>query len=134
MKRRHSLVIRAFTLIELLVVIAIIGILMGFLLPTVGRARAQSMQLKCAAILREWGYAFHNYAAANRGLIPHSGYRTRNPYSFINVYCPIFPQNESSYLYALPPLMKRKSWADYPLGQKPTDDIWQCPLAEIGPD
>jgi prepilin-type N-terminal cleavage/methylation domain-containing protein len=125
---------RGFTLVELLVVIAIIGLLISILLPSLAKARAQARQLECASILRQWGQAYFIYAAQNDGVIPHGGDRTRNPFAYLNAYFPLFPQNESSYLYVLPPLMSRKSWADFPLGEKPTADIWQCPLAEIGPD
>jgi prepilin-type N-terminal cleavage/methylation domain-containing protein/prepilin-type processing-associated H-X9-DG protein len=119
----------AFTLVELLVVIAIIGILIAVLLPALARARAQSSQLQCASILRQWGQAFQIYAVEFQGVVPHSGDETRNPFPFSDTYDPNYPQDECSYINLLPPLMHRPTWSSYPNGQKPTGDIWQCPLA-----
>jgi prepilin-type N-terminal cleavage/methylation domain-containing protein/prepilin-type processing-associated H-X9-DG protein len=118
-----------FTLVELLVVIGIIAVLMGLLLPALGKARSQSQQLACAAIMRQWGQAFDAYAVQYKGIIPHSGDETRNPFFFQNKNDPSYPQNECCYIDLLPPLMYRPSWQSFPSGHKPTADIWQCPLA-----
>jgi prepilin-type N-terminal cleavage/methylation domain-containing protein/prepilin-type processing-associated H-X9-DG protein len=51
----------AFTLIELLVVIAIIALLMGILIPTLGRAREQARDVVCQAHMKGLGVALRMY-------------------------------------------------------------------------
>ena len=53
---------KGFTLIELLVVVAIIAVLIAILLPSLGRAKANAVRVKCAAVLKQWGTAIHLYA------------------------------------------------------------------------
>ena len=61
---------RAFTLIELLVVIAIIALLMGILLPVMGKARLQAKIIAVNAELRDIGLALETYSLDNNDEYP----------------------------------------------------------------
>ena len=61
---------RGFTLIELLVVTAIVALLMGILLPVMGRARLQAKVLTVNAELRHIGMAPEAYSLDNGDKYP----------------------------------------------------------------
>ena len=59
-----------FTLVELLVVISVIGLLMGILLPAIGKARGAAKRVQCASNLRQIGITMRSYLDDNRDIFP----------------------------------------------------------------
>ena len=63
---------KGFTLIEMMVVITIIMILMGLLMPALGRARRKARKIECLNNLRQIGIALNEYALDNNGSYPQT--------------------------------------------------------------
>lgn len=62
----------AFSLVELLVVIGIISVLIGMLMPAMGRVREHARLTHCLANLRSLGQAMIMYADSSKGWLPNS--------------------------------------------------------------
>lgn len=60
----------AFTLVELLVVISVIALLMGILMPVLGKAKNIAKRMTCQSNLRQIGVAFRAYLDDSRDIMP----------------------------------------------------------------
>ena len=69
----------AFTLIELLVGIAIIALLLGILLPSLGRAREQARKIACLSNMRQMGVAVSAYLLDSDYRLPPSSCHCEDP-------------------------------------------------------
>lgn len=68
-----------FTLVELLAVVGIVSLLIGLLLPAMGRARAQSKSVACQSNLRQMMLATQMYQQNNAGRFPLATYFVYRP-------------------------------------------------------
>jgi prepilin-type N-terminal cleavage/methylation domain-containing protein/prepilin-type processing-associated H-X9-DG protein len=85
---------RGFTLIELLVVIAIIALLMGILMPVLGKVREQGKDVICRNNLRQIGIAANLYAEANNIFMPRSAEYSRGIEPWFQLFMPYLSQKD----------------------------------------
>ncbi len=109
---------RAFTLIELLVVIAIIALLVGILLPSLGRARTAAKLSIDANNQRQFMTASANYATDFKERLPSFSWRgggtNRNP-NTTGVPVTAGDDNEAAAFQAVDIIRRRTNWTDFPI-------------------
>jgi prepilin-type N-terminal cleavage/methylation domain-containing protein len=76
----------AFTLVELLVVVGIIAVLIGILLPALGKAREQANLVKCGSNVRQIGLALRMYANEYKGAVPIGYLGSTKQFNYLLTY------------------------------------------------
>lgn len=78
-QRQHLRRDSAFSLVELLITIGVIGILLGILIPVLGRTRGQTLEVVSLSNTREVVKVFHSYAASNADAMPFPQWHDASP-------------------------------------------------------
>ena len=124
MIRQSTRTFSAFTLIELLVVVSIIALLIGILLPALGRGRAAARNAVCQSNLRQWAVGAHAYLTENRQYLPSEG----------SVANPATTDDPAAWYNNLPKFAGARRYKDVFDGTAsaekfPNENIWWCPEA-----
>ncbi|MFG0252370.1 MAG: type II secretion system protein [Phycisphaerales bacterium JB038] len=85
-----------FTLIELLVVVAIIALLIGILLPALGKARDSARRTRSLANMKSHGQILAVYANENKGKVLF-GFNARGPNDFVYSVTPAWGGDTGTY-------------------------------------
>ncbi len=111
---------RAFTLIELLVVIAVIALLIGILLPALGRARETSKRTKCLSNTRQMAMACMMYSNEVR-----AGYFIPAYFDWEDNIGWLFPDYISSYGVAICPSTRNRVRENLTLSEDSGEPVQQ---------
>ena len=128
---------RGFTLVELLVVIAILALLMGILMPVLGRAREAGRSTVCMSNIRGIALAGRIYVDENDGKFPPfrmSTYNATDPTVYVNKYGREKPRWPWFFDYGIGPVINPAPYVTGPgdtFGDSDTlimtNDFFMCP-------
>jgi prepilin-type N-terminal cleavage/methylation domain-containing protein len=111
-----------FTLIELLIVIVIIALLVGLLLPTIGKARESGRQAVCLSNMRQLMLGFHTYANDYK-VIPGTYWQGPQNMDWVGRNNTIYTSNPTLYSHPFQTSVMK----DY---LQTVDKVTECPSAK----